>query len=160
MATALDVISLAQAKKHLVIDETDLYYDNQITGLIETSVSMVEQYTDYRLYARPETIYATGCSTNIVIYPIVVTGVIDSSGNPVLNYKTCNLPLSLTLFVPNQSVIKANVGYASADLVPHSLISACYKIITYLFENKDVYSVGLPVDVQILINQFRRSPTF
>lgn len=158
MATALDVISLQQAKDHLVIDFND--YDQQIQGLIETAISLVEQYTDYRLYERVETFYATTCSTNIVTYPITVTDVVNEAGDVVTGYKTRNLPLSITLYVPNQSVITADVGYATVGEIPHSLVSAAYKIITYLFENKDVYSVGLPVDVQLLLNQWRRSPTF
>lgn len=154
---AIDVISLQQAKDHLVIDFED--FDAQITGLIETSISLVERYTDYRLYERDEIIYATTCSTNIVIYPIIVTAVVNEAGDPVVGYKTRNLPLSITLYVPNQSVITATVGYTNVVDIPHSLVSAAYKIITYLFENKDVYETTLSYDVQLLLNQFRRSPT-
>lgn len=158
MATALDVISLQQAKDHLVIDFAD--FDAQITGLIETAISMVEQYTDYRLYARTETIYATTCETNITIYPIAITGVVNKDNQPVVGYKTRNNPLSITLSVPDQSVITSNVGFESIGLIPHSLISAAYKIITYLFENKDAYGATIPYDVQLLLNQWRRSATF
>lgn len=158
MATPLDVISLQQAKDHLVIDFND--FDAQITGLISTAISLVEQYTDYRLYQRAETIYATSCKTNITIYPIVIVSVVDKDDAQVMDYRTRNLPLSITLYVPNQSVITANVGYASIADIPHSLVSAAYKIITYLFENKDAYGATIPYDVQLLLNQFRRSATF
>lgn len=161
MADALTILPLDYVKKEVLsVDLGDTWNDNNITRCINTAVQWVEQYTDYRLYQRIEVINAIGCEINIVTYPILITGVVDEDNEPVTDYKTRNLPLSITLYVPNQSVITANVGYANPTDIPQPLISAAEKLIVYLFENKDAYSNTLPIDIQLLINQYRRSPTF
>lgn len=158
MADALTVLPLDYVKDEILsIDFPDK--DRDITRCIKSAVSWVEQYTDYALYERDVTINATGCSTNIVTYPIVVTGVVNSSNVPVIGYKTRNNPLSITLYVPDQSVISATIGYSDVADIPQDLISAAEKLVVYLFENKDAYSSTLPIDVQLLINIWRRSPT-
>lgn len=156
--TALNVITLADAKKELVVDATYTDRDAEITRIIQTAVSWVEQYTCYRLYEREETFIAYGWCTDLHYYPIEVTGV-EHEGVPYTKYTEKQLPLGLRITCPNQSAITANVGYTSALLIPPPLIAACYKIIVYLFDNKDAYSIGLPIDVQVLVNQYRRSPT-
>jgi len=155
--TALDVITLEQAKAELVMTGIS-DRDAEITRLIQTAIGWVEQYTCYRLYERVETFIAYGCETVLPYYPITIDGV-DHDGSAYANYKEKFLPLGLRIICPSQSTITATVGYSDVGEIPAPLIEAAYKLITYLFENKDVYSVQLPVDVQILINQYRRSPT-
>lgn len=158
MADALTVLPLDYVKDEILsVDFPDK--DTDITRCIKTAVAWVEQYTDYAMYERDITINATGCSTNIVTYPIAVTGVVDSADKPVTGYKTINKPLSITLFVPDQSVISATIGYPDVTDIPQPLISAAEKLVVYLFENKDAYASTLPVDIQLLINIWRRSAT-
>lgn len=152
-----DVISLIQAKSYLVMEGIS-DRDAEIRGLIETSISLVERYTCYRLYERPETFIATTCHTELNYYPVAIESVKNSNGDDV-KYTSKYAPLSLNITVPSQSIITATVGYDDVANIPSPLISAAYKMITYLFENKDAYSVSLPMDVQLLLNQFRRSPS-
>ena len=153
----LDVISLEEAKAELVMTGIN-DRDAEIERLIKTSIEWVEQYTSYRLYERTETFIAYCSVTELPYYPIEVDS-IAYKGVAYANYTTLQLPLSLKVYTPSQSVITSTVGYANRLDIPEPLVSACYKIITYLFENKDAYSVGLPIDVQILLNQWRRSAT-
>lgn len=154
----LSVISLEQAKNHLVV-LNDSFYDAQITGIIKTAVGMVEQYTDYRLYERDITIPLVNCRQDITLFPITITGVVNQSTAQV--YRTCQKTLSIVLECRTwcNSVINASVGYDDVTQIPYALIGACYKIITYLFENKDAYEATIPYDVQCMINQLRRSAT-
>lgn len=154
----LSVISLDQAKNDLVV-LNDNFYDAQITGIIKTAVGMVEQYTDYRLYQRDVTIPMVNCKQDITMFPILITGVVN--GSTAQTYTVCQRTLSIVVECSNwrNSVINASVGYQNSVEIPHSLIGACYKIITYLFENKDAYDATIPYDVQCMINQFRRSAT-
>lgn len=154
--TALDVISLEQAKNHLVV-LNDNFYDAQITGIIKTAVGIVEQYTDYRLYQRDITIPLVGCRQEITQFPITISGVVN--GTTPQAYKTYQKTLSIIVecYTWCNSVVNATVGYDYAANIPQPLIGACYKIITYLFENKDSYEATIPYDVQCMINQFRRS---
>jgi hypothetical protein len=161
MADALTVLPLDYVKKEVLsVDLSDTWRDNDITRCIKTSVAWVERYTDYALYERDVTINAVGCKTEIATYPIVITGVVNEDDAPVVDYKTRTQPLSITLYVPDQSVISATIGYDDVTDIPQPLISAAEKLIVYLFEQKDSYSVSLPIDIQILINEYRRSPTF
>lgn len=155
---ALSVISLEQAKNHLVV-LNDNFYDAQITGIIKTAVGMIEQYTDYRLYEREVVIPMVNCKQDITLFPITISGVVNGSTAQV--YKTIQRTLSIVVECstwPN-SVINASVGYDDITQIPQPLIGACYKIITYLFENKDCYDATIPYDVQCMINQLRRSAT-
>ena len=146
---ALDVISLEDAKKNLVVDFPDR--DDEITRHIKSAVSIIEQYTDVYLYERPVTYTLQGCSLEIYDSPLVWTGTVPEHLH--------DRAMSVIVHGKKGDVFTANVGYSDVDDIPQNLVDACYKIITYLFENKDIYSVSLPLDVQMLVNQFRRSAT-
>lgn len=157
---ALSIISLDTAKANLVIDYDD--YDARITSLIKTAISSVETYTGWYLYQRDITIYSTAWQTNISAYPVVLGNITDSKGDilnpqPVKKYGS----LSFIICCQPQCSIPLTVGFAQADIaqIPEPLIEAANKLIVYLFENKDMYGTSLPTDVQILLNQYRRSPT-
>jgi hypothetical protein len=156
---ALNVITLAQAKTYLDMTGID-GRDAEIETLIKTAVSLVEKYTDYRLYEREETFVTYGCKTEISAYPVTIDSVVDED-DAAVTYTERVYPLSLVLTAPKDSTVTMTVGYAEADIanIPQNLIQACYKWVTYLFENKDIYEVNMPLDVQLLLNQSRRSAT-
>lgn len=143
---ALDIISLADAKEFLVVDFPDK--DVEITRHIKSAVSMVEQYTCYRLYQRDAIYNFDRCGhTEIYDYPI------SFPTGTVIKQRV----LSVIVSGASNGSINAIVGYSDPTLIPANLIDAAYKIITYLFENKDIYYANLPSDIQILLNQWRRS---
>jgi hypothetical protein len=152
---AQDVIDLETAKQYLVVDFPD--QDDNIRRLISTAVAMVEQYTGYRLYAREVTFTVGRCECEIVDYPITVTGV--TMGGGVVNYSTEQATLSLYIRAPRGSIITAEVGYDDYVNIPGPLIDGALKILTYLYERRDINPANLPADVQGLLNQFRRSPS-
>lgn len=145
--TALDVISLQSAKDYLRVDYSD--DDAIITRLINTAVDKIEQYTNYKLYERSVTYNMYGCELEIYDYPITLNTSLRTKQNV----------LSVTVFGREGDVISATVGYGIGGVVPDALKTACYKLIAYLYENRDVYEVMLPLDVQMLVNQYRRSAT-
>lgn len=178
-----DVISLASAKGWLNIDYADSITDTQVTRLINTAVAWVENNTCHLLYQRPEVITVINGNyynpanafppldsagwrfggirhaskgTSVYIYPFTVTSVQDGSGNDI-NYQSYLNALKTIFQAPYGSVITLNAGYANSDYIPSALIDACYKLITYLYENRDMYAVSYPTDIQFLINQYRRA---
>lgn len=148
MADALSVITLPQAKEFLVVDFNDR--DTEITRHIKSAISYVEKYTNIMLYQRAKSYTMTGCSLEIYDAPITFSNT---------ELKKQQNVLSVTVFGKASDVVAATVGYSSVDDMPPELIEAAYKLLTYLFENKDIYSVGLPIDIQLLLNPLRRSPT-
>lgn len=147
--TALDVISLVDAKEYLRVDYAD--QDSVITRNIKSAVALIEQYTDVMLYERERTYSLLGCSLEIYDSPIQFTGTLPT--------KTKQMAMSVIVYGKSGETFTANVGYSDTNEIPQNLVDACYKMITYLYENRDAYSVTLPADVQMLINQFRRSCT-
>jgi hypothetical protein len=153
----IDVISLQNARDWLVVD--DNFDDTIITRLINSAVSWVEQYTCYRLYARDETFITTSCKTSLPYFPINSKSIKlkDDTDYTATNNTYFYAALSLIVDCPIQSTIMLNTGYTDPTQIPSPLLEACYKLITYLYENRDAYGTQLPIDIQILINQFRRS---
>lgn len=147
--TALDVITLEQAKEFLVVDFDDR--DAEITRHIKSAIGYVETYTNVMLYSRTKSYVLTGCSLEIYDAPITFV---------TADLKTRQNVLSVTVIGQANDTVNATVGYSDVNDVPGQLIEAAYKLLTYLFENRDIYSAGLPWDVQMLLNQWRRSPTF
>lgn len=145
--TALDVISLQSAKDYLRVDYSE--DDAIITRLIKASVSRIEQYTNYKLYQREVAYNMYGCELEIYDFPITLDTTLKTRQNV----------LSVSVFGREGDVINASVGYSVVADVPEDLLTACYKLITYLYENRDTYPVTLPADVQMLINMYRRSPS-
>lgn len=162
---ALDVISLDDAKNELNITWTLDAGDIKIlTRCIKTAVSWIETYTDYFLYERETTLESLACGNKIVTYPVTVTEIKDKDGNviPADKYTIKEHPLSLWVYSGCGNTIYLKVGYdeASQSDIPQQLISACMKLITYLYENRDAYTTELPIDIQLLVNQLRRSVAF
>lgn len=149
---ALDVITLQEAKDNLRVDFSD--DDAIISRIIKTSIDWVERYTCHKLWQRTETITSDGCPIEVYDYPVTVSSV-TNDGNPV-DYTTQKRSLKLVICAPKDAVVTLSVGYGSVDAIPSPLLDACYKIITYLYENRDAYGLGIPVDIQGLVNQFRR----
>lgn len=149
---ALDVITLQEAKDNLRVDFDD--DDAIIVRIIKTSIDWVEKYTCHKLWQRTETITSDGCPFEVYDYPVTVSSVIKD-GNPV-SYTTQKRSLKLIIDTEKGAVVSLSVGYGDVDSIPYPLLEACFKIITYLYENRDAYGLGIPVDIQGLINQYRR----
>lgn len=97
---------------------------------------------------------------SIYLYPFTITSVQDLSSPPGdVTYTTQINALKTLLYAAPNSMITLQTGFASGDIVgiPPPLIEAAYKLITYLYENRDSYQMAGPTDIQVLINQYRRA---
>lgn len=146
MATPLDVISLESAKEFLVIDFDDR--DAEITRHINAAVGYIEKYTNVMMYEREVTYTMLGCSLEIYDYPISFT---DTT------IKTKQYVLSVMVYGKYGDEVETTIGYSAVEDVPGQLVEAAYKLIQYLTDNHDIYTAGLPWDIQMLVNQYRRS---
>lgn len=173
--TPLDVVSLDEAKSFLKVDFDD--EDNLITSLIYSAVSLVEQYTQYRLYNRDEIMHSDGTyDVDIMLTPLVsvviknLDGVTQTVGiqkvNPVrttvcfgrwnyhnitISYGAASLPLYN---------IVCNVGYADTNDIPIPLITAVKEVISEAYENRISGKIELPSNIQMQLNPFVRNPLF
>jgi len=93
----------------------------------------------------------------VIGYPVQVVSVVDKDGVGV-NFCTVDTPSGTVVkYGYGAHTITVNVGYDDVNKIPSPLIDAAYKIMTYLHENRDMYPVGLPTDVQFLLNKYRRT---
>lgn len=159
------IITLEQAKKNLNIyfelpegsEIVEDYDDEIVQRCINSAIAYVEQYTDYALNYVVKTVYTNNCGVvDLVTYPFEVmtddVKVERRALSSVLRYKP-NTAIDLIVGYDINGI-----GY-DGEQPPAQLIEACYKLITYFYENRDMYKWDIPTDVQMLLNPLRRSAT-
>lgn len=153
--TALNVISIASARAWLGgVNDPDAV----IQQIIEAAIHWVEKYTSYRMYERQITFTNYVHGQGFPLFPIAINSVKNSSG-VVIPYTTSQGTFNTYVWAPANSVIVATVGYANVADIEPTLKSAANLMITYLYDNRDLYQVIAPTNVQLMLNVFRRSAT-
>ncbi|HEY4756066.1 MAG TPA: head-tail connector protein [Ignavibacteriaceae bacterium] len=151
--TALDVISLEQAKTFLVVEFND--HDALITRLIKSAVSWVEKRTGYILYKRDKNEYVRD-RERLFYYPLgLKTG--SNTGVELIEGK-----LSYTVNITsgdNPRSIVLEIGYDDSASIPNELITACERLITYWYDQRELENQIIPSDVNMLINDWIRDKT-
>lgn len=141
-------VSLATAKAWLRVEGNT--EDAVIQLSLDAAISWVEQYTDHILVKR-DIVLSDGCH-KVYAFPRVIK---SSVGKYKVDGSLSSL--SSTFYVPTDSSVTLTIGYNSDLEVPATLKTAVLKLTTYLYENRDAYPAEMPIDIQILINQFRRN---
>jgi len=124
----LDIITLADAKTYLRIDDTLTEDDAQITRMIKASLSQIERVTNYILFARSKSYVVDNSIVNVYDYPInsLTTPTTATSVERSI-YTTYTTTLSTDLNVV------LNVGYADTINVPSDLIEVAYEMIDLMY---------------------------
>ena len=123
----LTVITLDQAKTYLRVDDTLTEDDNQITRMINASLSMVERYTQNYVYKREEEFTVLDGTGRIYAYP--VNSVVDPVDTVVKNvglyswYSYGSGTFTLTL----------DVGWENVEDVPAELIEVGFETIREMY---------------------------
>ena len=106
----IDVVTLAEAKQYLRVDDGFTADDSLITTLINVAGDYVEKYTNHLLYARDKTYKFYDGEKRVYDYPInTVTSPTDVGSTELSLY---------TLFEYSSGDLELNVGYAVADVPP------------------------------------------
>ena len=124
----LDIITLADAKTYLRIDDILTEDDAQITRMIKASLSQIERVTNYIFFARSKSYVVENCSVNVYDFPInsLTTPTTATSVEKAVytTYTTqSNDDLKVTL----------NVGYTDPLDVPNDLIEVAYEMIDLMY---------------------------
>jgi hypothetical protein len=177
--TALDVLSLEDAKSYLKVDFSD--DDALIESLIKSAVGLVEQTTNYRLYRRNEVINTSKVGYTAFQFPLnsASANAMDSQGTYTVrqqyqalrtelfwgngfgyindynqyffNTDFYNLSGCNTAFT-----LTLDVGYTDTTLIPADLITAIQQIITFTYENRDLTNFKLPDNIMLLMQPYKR----
>lgn len=150
MASAADIISVPSAQLWLSASET-----TDLERLIKGAVDFVEEYVGQKLFPRTEQVILPFCGFSIKAYPMTIVSV--TNGEAVgIAYTSIVTVNGTKIYAPSQSLVNLNVGYGVGQ-APPMLVEAAYKMLTYLYENRDIYVASLPLDIQFQINKYRRN---
>jgi len=151
MTTYLDVISLEKAKLYLKIDTLQTETDNEITSMINSSLSFIEKRT-HHIFKTRNKVYYKDCSlvqqVKVYDYPIDNTVTLLD-----IQYRT------LYAIVPTvNDTVTLTIGYTSLDDIPSELIDAALQIIkVWFYESEKQENTSLiPLSVLQAIDTNRR----
>lgn len=148
---ALDIISTEQAQSWLSApDDTDL------ERLIRSAINFVENYTGHSLIEKEIEVQLPYNGYGLKYYPMEILSVKNTFGDDVV-YTTRKAVYNTYVFAPLGSYVTVKTGYETLANVPGMLIEVAYKMLTYLYENRDIYTASLPQDFQVMINKYRRN---
>ena len=124
----LDIITLAEAKTYLRIDDTLTEDDAQITLMIKASLSQIERATNYILFARSKDYVVENCSVNVYDYPI------NSLTTPTTATSVeKSIYTTYSTIVVTDLKVTLNVGYVNPLDVPSDLIEVAFEMIDLMY---------------------------
>ena len=151
MTTYLDVISLEQAKIYLKVDSGQTETDDEITSMINSSLSFIEKRTNH-IFKTREKVYYKDCSlvqqVKVYDYPI---------DNTETELDIVYRPLYAIVPTVNDTVT-LTIGYILLDDIPNELIDAALQIIkVWFYESEKQENTSLiPLSVLQAIDTNRR----
>ena len=151
MTTYLDVISLDQAKLYLKIDTLQTETDDEITSMINSSLSFIEKRTNH-IFKTRDKVYYKDCAlvqqVKVYDYPIDNTvTLLDITYRP------------LYAIVPTvNDVVTLTIGYTDLEDIPSELIDASLQLIKVWFyeSEKQSNTTLIPLSVMEAIDVNRR----
>jgi len=148
----LDVISLAEAKNYLRVDDDLTEDDTLITRMIGTSLFYVEQWTNHILYARAKTYKLISGEVKIYDYPInSLTSPTDATSEVMTLYSNYS-------YGTDNSDLVLNVGYADPADIPPGLTDVALEIIDILYYSKETGKsiTDITVLAKVILNNNKR----
>lgn len=159
IVTPLDVVSVADIKKELVIDFAD--DDALIERKIKAAVSMIEQETAWRFYPRSEIMQSSAEKVQIFQYPLTSISAVNTDST-ALTFDKFDWPLRVNIDfrVSGVKTITLATGATELTQIPTALIEAIRRQVVYLYEERENNKAVIPDDVQEMISKFRRFTYF
>ena len=151
MTNYIDVISLERAKLYLKVDASQTETDEEITSMINSSLSFIEKRTNHIFKTRDKVYYKDCALVNqvkVYDYPI---------DNSVTDYDITYRPLYA--FVPTiDNMVTLTIGYTSVEDIPNELIDAALQLIKVWFYESETQSntTLIPLSVMEAIDVNRR----
>lgn len=135
------MVTLDDLKDYLNVDYND---DNaKLQRKLNSAVRVVERYTNHSLSDKVITYTSNGHCREFYQYPIEsVLGAVR------VEYKD----LSVIVYAKDGDIVTIDLGVSDEP----NLDEAVLRIAATLYENIEISEVNLPLDVQLLLNKFRR----
>lgn len=150
----LNIITLAEAKNYLRVDDSLTADDAQITSMIKSSLSYIERATNHIAFARSKSYLFEDCEVRVYDYPInSLTSPTDAESDDNGLYVTYTTDNS------DNTTLTLNVGYSNPADFPSELKDAALQMIKYYYfeaETDQANKGNLPMWLKDTINQYKR----
>ena len=148
MTAYTDVISLERAKLYLKIDSLQTETDDEITSMINSSLSFIEKRTGHIFKTKTKTFYSCALVNSVIVYEY-----------PIIDAPTGTQVRQLNSIVPtvNRSVV-LTLGYSDVDDITNELIDAALQLLkVWFYESETQQNTSLiPLSVMQAIDVNRR----
>lgn len=149
MTNYIDIISLDQAKLYLKIDTLQTETDDEITSMINSSLSFIEKRTNH-IFKTKEKVYYKDCALvqQVKVYDY-----------PIQDAPVGTISRPLYSIVPTvDDIVTLTIGYANLEDIPSELIDAALQLIKVWFyeSEKQSNTTLIPLSVMEAIDVNRR----
>jgi len=148
----LDIISVAQAKIYLRIDDTLTEDDEDIEQMIKGAFLFIERYTNHLFGARDKTQYVP---PTIYDYPInSISPIPDEDWE---NYYQRNMDMYCKDY-PAPVLTTYNAGYVNVEDVPSDFIQSAKQILKvwYFEAQQQINDTMIPISARQVLDTYRR----
>tara|TARA_B100001146_G_scaffold187986_1_gene171997 strand:- start:923 stop:1381 length:459 start_codon:yes stop_codon:yes gene_type:complete len=147
----LSIISLAEAKNYLKLDDDLTADDPLITGMIKAAFEFLEKRTNHIMYARDVTYYVGIEGLEVYDYPI------NTVQSPT-DYTDCRFSSRTRYYLTEAGELTLNVGYETVESVPGTFKQVALQIIDYWYyqNEKKIDNNGMPELLKQQIDVYRR----
>jgi len=151
MTNYTDVISLERAKLYLKVDASQTETDDEITSMINSSLSFIEKRTNH-IFKTRDKVYYKDCAlvqqVKVYDYPID-----NTETEFIIQYRP------LYAIVPTvNDMVTLTIGYTDVEDIPNELIDAALQLIKVWFYESETQSntTLIPLSVMQAIDVNRR----
>ena len=127
-----DILSLAQAKIYLRVDDSNTADDADITAMLNAAFEYIEDYTGHIMESGNRTYVLVDAKARVYDTPITA---LVSPATAVATAKSLYTAYQNT--DPTETVLTLTVGYASAADIPKPLLIAVREIIAAWYYDQD-----------------------
>lgn len=147
----LDILSLAEAKNYLRLDDDLIEDDAMVTSMITAAFQFIEKRTNHILFARDVTYFVGACGLDVYDYPI------NSVVSPA-DYVDCRFSNRTRYTLNENGDMVLNVGYSTPAEVPEVFKQVALQIIDYWYykNEKKITNSDIPELLQQNIDVYRR----
>lgn len=142
MTAYTDVISLERAKLYLKIDSLQTETDDEITSMINSSLSFIEKRTGHIFKTKTKTFYSCALVESVIVYDY-----------PIIDAPIGTQVRALNSIVPTVSgSVALELGYTDIDDIPSELIDSALQLLIFWFYNSETKNAMNTIPDFVLTN--------
>jgi len=155
----IDIVTLAQIKTYLRIDDTGTRLNDELTVMIDAACLLIEQSTNHILKPKTKTIQSI--NRCIYVYDTPITDIVEPSDTDDFKESKRGLYSIFTLNNPTNDedyyTLEYDCGYDDTDDVPETIKQAIKEAVRVWFYAAESRNIGaLPESAMQMIHPLKR----